>query len=718
MTCVWAALALSSGAIYGADEVMDISLNDLMALDMNSIASFTNIEQAKMPASVTTITQEMIARSGARELSELLEIYVPNTQAWMHNFGPNKVGFRGLTSDRENKFLYIVNGVVMNHRTKLGAISEVDLPNLEDMKAINVVRGPGSAVYGSGAVSGVIAVETFSGETFEHGTQFTIRDGFREEYSNRSINHARELANGASLYVHYDITDYEGSDPQDAPFFVGDGIYDNEEDTPPALVEGGGEVLSNLPNSESAPNGALRHKLHIQYTGLDWESWLRFTRGGEQFTPQRGSSDRDIGTVFSSIDEATWAMQEYQQLAIATERHFELANGVLDLRFAFDSFELRERRGFDRVSRAEREDEYQARLLYRNEKERMSYALGAEYSFEKKGLKPTSFDDDYNISPADSSWSTNVFSPLGELQAQVSDPLTLYFSARADKHTHTKWLVSPRLAGTFELDETQFLKLIFNRSARRANDIDLKSASDRGSKVENEVIDFAEFRYDYFGEYGSKFGAALFYQDVEVLAYNTAQDRTRQIGEYNAWGLDVEYSYEHDQHRVMVGYGYTDLITFTPGPDGNEQNFSAQPYGIGDDLTHWAKHTLNMSYFYDYSDDVFFDASLRFFLDFDGAENMALVYTRDAQVPPAVATPNVASQRDITPGYDAPFRPNAYLNLGATYGLADNIDLRLEIHNALGFIDQDLNKRNFLAGRAADYQIEAPAFSIAIKAQL
>ena len=415
-------------------------------------------------------------------------------------------------------------------------------------------------------------------------------------------------------------------------------------------------------------------------------------------------------------------IQEYQQTTLASQRQYNLKNGSrLNLYFSFDSFEIRERRGDTRLQRADREDEYQGKVLYLEERSNWNFAFGGEISLQEQGLKPHTYDE-YKLERNTAPWSTYTFSPLGEVQFDVSDDWTVFASARADKNKHTSWLASPRLAVTHALDTNQYLKLILNRSVRKADDLDLRNAYEDGKEADNEIIHVAEIRFDDFSADHQRFGVAAFFQDVEILAWQTRTStrpgQIRRLGEYTAWGFEFEYQAEFDQHRLMVSYGYTDLIRFTVGPDGSGQNFSAAPYGYGNDLTHWAKHTAQLSYFYEYTHRMDFSASLRILSNFDGLKNMGSVYTDLSQVEPEVARPNFASRQDLFPGYEAAFRPNAYLNLGARYQLTSKIGLSLDIHNALGFIDEDLNKRNQLAGRGVDYRIEAPAFSIGISGKL
>jgi outer membrane receptor for Fe3+-dicitrate len=132
------------------DSLFEMSIEQLMEIEVGSSATLTQSKPRLVPAAVTTITKEQIQASGTRSLNELLEIYVPNLQIVLHLWEPQHLGLRGSISDRDDKYLLLVNGRVMNERLHYGALSERDLPLLRDIHHIEVIRGPGSVLYGPG----------------------------------------------------------------------------------------------------------------------------------------------------------------------------------------------------------------------------------------------------------------------------------------------------------------------------------------------------------------------------------------------------------------------------------------------------------------------------------------------------------------------------------------------------------------------------------------
>lgn len=119
--------------------------------------------QKDLPVPSQIITSEEIELSGADDLSELLARYVPGHVQSYYPGGTNAVGIRGFRSywgagpDLKSKVLILING----NRAGTGNLSIIPLDNVE---RIEVVRGPGSVLYGASAMGGVINVITRKGK--------------------------------------------------------------------------------------------------------------------------------------------------------------------------------------------------------------------------------------------------------------------------------------------------------------------------------------------------------------------------------------------------------------------------------------------------------------------------------------------------------------------------------------------------------------------------
>lgn len=138
---------------------VDLSLADLLNIKLQT-GSFLDLDLTKSPLSMTVIDRSKVEMSGARDLSELLEIYVPGFQVAVNKWNGKVWMMRGITNDRNTKLLVLVNGHKMNTEARDGFIQEQAMGLLDDVERVEVLRGPAGMVYGSGAIAGIVNIVT------------------------------------------------------------------------------------------------------------------------------------------------------------------------------------------------------------------------------------------------------------------------------------------------------------------------------------------------------------------------------------------------------------------------------------------------------------------------------------------------------------------------------------------------------------------------------
>jgi outer membrane receptor for ferrienterochelin and colicin len=99
-------ILMSSGNLFAdeveeANDLFELSIEELMNVEVESTATLTEAKPRLVPAAVTTITAEDIQASGARSLRELLDIYVPNLEWIRHDWETDHLGLRGIIGDRD-----------------------------------------------------------------------------------------------------------------------------------------------------------------------------------------------------------------------------------------------------------------------------------------------------------------------------------------------------------------------------------------------------------------------------------------------------------------------------------------------------------------------------------------------------------------------------------------------------------------------------------------
>ncbi|MBK9247574.1 MAG: TonB-dependent receptor [Ignavibacteria bacterium] len=142
---------------------VDISLDSLLSIPVNT-ATKSWQKTKETPASVTIITDKDIVRFGYRTLEDVLRnvrsFYVSNDRNYTY------IGVRGFSrpTDYNNRILLLLNGQTMNENIYGSAPLGNDFPISPDyILRIEIVRGPSSVMYGTGAVFATINVVTKSG---------------------------------------------------------------------------------------------------------------------------------------------------------------------------------------------------------------------------------------------------------------------------------------------------------------------------------------------------------------------------------------------------------------------------------------------------------------------------------------------------------------------------------------------------------------------------
>jgi len=138
--------------------LMDLSLEELLNIEVTT-ATKTAVKLSDVPAALTVITKQDIQKYGYRNLAEALA-RVP--EVYMHYQGHNNgVDFRGFyINNNPRRVLFLINGHRVNDRFHFGDFEADIINDLSDVERIEVIRGPGAALYGSVAVLGVVNVIT------------------------------------------------------------------------------------------------------------------------------------------------------------------------------------------------------------------------------------------------------------------------------------------------------------------------------------------------------------------------------------------------------------------------------------------------------------------------------------------------------------------------------------------------------------------------------
>ncbi len=140
-----------------------------------SIATGTPKPIFQSAAVTSIVTAEQIKSMGATELHEVLET-VPGVHASLQSSTYDySYSLRGIRNATNSELLMMVNGTRINTPFRGSTMSHFELP-LEAVERVEVIRGPGSALYGADAFAGVINIVTKKAKDI-NGTKLGVRAG-------------------------------------------------------------------------------------------------------------------------------------------------------------------------------------------------------------------------------------------------------------------------------------------------------------------------------------------------------------------------------------------------------------------------------------------------------------------------------------------------------------------------------------------------------------
>jgi iron complex outermembrane receptor protein len=175
------------------------ALDSLLAIPISTAAKYAQ-SASRAPASVTLITAEDLARYGYHTLEEVFAALRGFYVSYDRNY--SYIGARGFSrpTDYNNRLLLLIDGHGLNEDFYGSASTGTELAlDLNAVERIEIVRGPGAALYGTGAMLAVINVITKSGKTTDGLRAAAETGSFGQRRG--EVGFGREFASGIDLAV-------------------------------------------------------------------------------------------------------------------------------------------------------------------------------------------------------------------------------------------------------------------------------------------------------------------------------------------------------------------------------------------------------------------------------------------------------------------------------------------------------------------------------------
>jgi outer membrane receptor protein involved in Fe transport len=513
------------------DDISDLSLEDLMNVQLKT-GSFLELDFKSSPVSMTIITGGMLENSGARHLSEALEIYVPGFQYMYNKWNGIIWGMRGVTSDRNTKFIFLVNGQKMNHESRDGAMSELDLGLMSDIERIEVLRGPAGLVYGSGSIAGVVNIVTkkFQEDVFQVSTKLTTWDMATKGQQIEGTIH-KNINDDAKITVNVGYRESEGAGTERSRIYSkGTWPYPGYYDT---LI-----ARTGLPTAGSAWSTPGNYKASVDFNYKDLRIYSRathqVTNAGAMFpvdlwpeiagNPDSTASSRFFNGEYHAYNDPfysqieTWNTNRRQYILdnVTTQISYkkDIGENTLSLQAGMDNASNKivreETKAYSATNNVER-NQFQEEAFGENR-----YNLGAQYNIKSIDKLQAAFGyqfrlmhvgDDMSGNNSQSEKATHpIVSDITYLNHalfaeglyDINEMFKVNFGARYDAHTRTisqGGIFSPKLALITKLSDKHIVKLIYQTSANNAS-VDNYEFNRNNFKDDGTASVGTEYRYE------------------------------------------------------------------------------------------------------------------------------------------------------------------------------------------------------------------------------
>lgn len=209
---------------------------------MTSIASGREVSKEKAAAVVSIVTKEDIQKIGAFSIEEVLET-VPGLHVIRNDyFRSNKYVFRGMGTKFNTEALFMINGVPIKsvssgNRTQAG-FAGMPVDNIEK---IEIIRGPGSALYGADAFSGIINI-VMKKKTRSNKTILSARKG---ELNSSAVS-LQSSKYHEDFNLYFSLNYEETNENEEVVTYDTQSYYDEVFNTKSSLAPGSPDFQKNI----------------------------------------------------------------------------------------------------------------------------------------------------------------------------------------------------------------------------------------------------------------------------------------------------------------------------------------------------------------------------------------------------------------------------------------------------------------------------------------
>ncbi len=304
LACLVAGFGMAGGwaNAYAAEEMpaqqateadlAQLSLEQLSSVEVGTVYGASKHLQStlKAPASVSIVTSDEIRKFGYRTLGEALNsvrgIYTTADRGYSY------LGVRGFNrpGDYNGRVLVLVDGVRVNDSVYQTGPTGNDFPvDIDLVDRVEVIRGPGSSLYGSSAFLGVVNVVTKQGDAIK-GVEASGAYGSFNAVTGR-LTYGNRFKSGVDVMISATGYTSDGLEGESLGRYY-EGVTDLGPNAPETDFEHGQKYLAKVSYGGFTLSGALG----MRAKGLPTASY------GTVYNDSRNRIDDDLGWVDLTFD--------------------------------------------------------------------------------------------------------------------------------------------------------------------------------------------------------------------------------------------------------------------------------------------------------------------------------------------------------------------------------------------------------------------------------
>ncbi|NRB38598.1 MAG: TonB-dependent receptor [Pseudomonadales bacterium] len=529
--------------------IYDLSLEQLLNVKI-TVASLFEDSALFVASSASKVSEEEWRRQGAEKTYDAIE-HVPGVYTAEFVHGQTVPVFRGYGGvEHVNSFLVLLDGIPLNNYSSSSANYGVPNYALGNLSSIEVIRGPGSALYGADAFYGVVSLNTWQAQ--KNTLQTWAELG--------SFGHKN-----ANIRAHYNFSEHVGLSSQ---------VYiartDDEKLFHDFHQTGGNGIIMEDELQHDYKNITTTHKLQI------YDAQLAYYYSSHEVEDSFGLSE------FSAVPNGTHSNGDasFQALKLSHELNltprwslesqlFYSQDQQVGLYGLLTPGEIPTEPGLTWDSK---DSKTGASVMFKKHLNDEQWQGVFGFSVDKSVVDH--FGAVFTGSPLDvNNKSRETAALIGQVDWRLFDEaLQIIIGGRYDNYSDFGHYVSPRLGVIYHPQSQSAIKLLYGNAFRAPSvneQVNNGLVQGGGDDLQPEEVDTYEL---IWMQETQKYNVSVniyYSQTAELISFTPDADpgfaaRYINQGEAESYGLEIAGRYQLGKWDVYGNYGYNQSQLNTP----------------------------------------------------------------------------------------------------------------------------------------------------------